>query len=283
MNPRSIVFFVVFMALLFSQSQCQQLASVWSSNPVFRVPESVYYDAKNHTLYVSNINGKPTEKNGKGFISRVSPKGKILALKWITGLDAPKGMAVFNDKLYVSDIDRLRIISIKQGKIEKTIPAPKAHFLNDVAVDEQGMVYVSDMSSKSSAIYRYDGKELRPWLTGKEIKNPNGLCFYRGTLYVGNSGDGTIKSVNIRTKEIKVIARVGHGIDGLIRLGNGDFVISHWQGKTEYVKKNGKMVTLLDTGAQKMNAADLGFIPAQSLILVPTFFDHRVVAYRLKQ
>jgi hypothetical protein len=91
-------------------------------------PESVIYSPKQDILFVSNIDGKPNEKDQKGFISKVSPSnGNIIELSWITGLNAPKGMAIYNNtKLYVSDI------------------------LNDVASDNHGNIYVSDIGTNTT-------------------------------------------------------------------------------------------------------------------------------------
>ncbi|MBW1673776.1 MAG: hypothetical protein JRJ45_09065, partial [Deltaproteobacteria bacterium] len=69
----------------------------WQTKKELRVPESVLYDESRNVLYVSNINGKSAEKNGQGFISKVSLDGKIEVLKWATGLHAPKGSAIYKN------------------------------------------------------------------------------------------------------------------------------------------------------------------------------------------
>ena len=95
--------------------------------------------------YVSNVAGKPTDKDGNGFISKISLKdGKVVTLEWATGLDAPKGLALVGDTLYAADIDKLAEINTKTGKIVALHDAPGATFLNDVAADGKGNVYVSD-------------------------------------------------------------------------------------------------------------------------------------------
>ena len=256
------------------------LEKVWESDRVFKVPESVCYDPKGKSLYVSNIDGRPDAKDGRGFISKLSPNGRILKLKWATGLNAPKGMAIFRERLYVSDINRLVCVDLATGEILKTFPAEGARFLNDVAVDERGYVYVSD-SSRNSAIYRLKEDRIEVWLKGGEIKSPNGLFYKDGTLYVGNSGDGKIKAVDVRTKEVRTVAVVGSGIDGLILDKDGFFIISDWRGKTSLIEKGKKPVVLMDTTDKRINSADLGYIPDQRLILIPTFSDNRVLAYRL--
>lgn len=256
------------------------LEEVWKTDRVFKVPESVCYDPKGKSLYVSNIEGRPGAKDGRGFISKLSTDGMVLKLKWATGLNAPKGMAIFKDKLYVSDIDRLVCIDLASGDILKAFPAEGARFLNDVAVDEKGYVYVSD-SSGNSAIYRLKDDKMEIWMKGGEIKSPNGLFYKDGVLYVGNSGDGRIKAVDVRTKKVKTVAVVGSGIDGLILDKDGFFIVSDWSGKTSLVREGEGPVVLMDTTSKKINAADFGYIPEQRLILIPTFFDNRVLAYRL--
>lgn len=271
----------IFMAS-FAMGGSFSLKKVWETPSVLQVPESVLYDTATGFIYVSNINGNPAAKDGNGFISKLSSDGKILSLKWATGLSAPKGMAIYNGKLYVSDVDSVACVDLSTGKIIKRIPAPGAMFLNDVAVDEGGNVYVSDSSGRNSVVYRVKDGKAEVWLKGGEIKSPNGLFYRNGILYVGTfSGGGKILAVNVKTKKVEVVANIGHGIDGLILDKDGFFLISDWRGKTELVTKDGEVKLLLDTTSQKINSADLGYIPEKRIVLVPTFFDNRVVAYKL--
>src|ERR671927_746689 len=127
---------------------------VWESLAELKTPESVVYAPRQDTLFVSNIDGKPDQKDQKGFISKVSlSNGSIIELNWITGLNAPKGIAIYNNsKLYVSDITDLVEIDIASGKIIKRFTAPGSSFLNDVVSDNQGNIYVSDTGTNT--IYR---------------------------------------------------------------------------------------------------------------------------------
>jgi sugar lactone lactonase YvrE len=255
----------------------------WQTKEELRVPESVLYDESRNILYVSNINGKPTEKNGKGFISKVSLDGKIEVLKWATGLHAPKGSAIYKNKLYVSDIDHLIEIDVKTGKIMAKYPATEAKFLNDVATDSMGNVYVTDMSSENSVIYILRHGTMTVWMKGGEISGPNGLDMEGKRLLVGNSGDGSLKAINLADKKITTIARVGSGIDGLRSDGKGNYFISDWRGKTSLVTASGQIIVLIDTTALKINSADLEYIKNRKLLLIPTFFANSVVAYRVKE
>ena len=255
----------------------------WETSKELRVPESVLYDEVRNALYVSNINGKSTEKNGQGFISKVSLDGEIAVLQWTTGLNAPKGSALYKDKLYVSDIDQVVEIDLNTGTIRAKYPAPGAQFLNDVAADAVGNVYVSDMSPENSAIYQLRQGRMTVWMKGPAISRPNGLSIEGTRLLVGNSGDGTLKAITLADKNISTIAHVGSGIDGLRPDGRGNYVISDWQGKTSLVSASGTIIVLIDTTASKINAADLEYIPGKRLLLIPTFFDNRVMAYTVEE
>ena len=57
----------------------------------FKNPESTLVSRVGDHIYVSNVNGAPTEKDGNGFISKISPDGKMIKADWATGLNAPKG------------------------------------------------------------------------------------------------------------------------------------------------------------------------------------------------
>ncbi|MGC2427138.1 MAG: hypothetical protein WA421_08885 [Nitrososphaeraceae archaeon] len=150
------------------QQQQQQVGQIninklWETPNDLKNPESVAYAPKQNVLFVSNVDGKPDQKDQKGFISKVSPSnGTIIELNWITGLNAPKGIAISNNnnnnnsKLYVSDITDLVEIDIANGKIIKRFNAPGSAFLNDVASDNQGNIYVSD--THTNTIYKLDTK-----------------------------------------------------------------------------------------------------------------------------
>ena len=260
-----------------------KLTKLWETKADLRVPESVLYHPSEDILYVSNINGKPTEKNGKGFISKVSLSGKILELKWASGLNAPKGSGIYRDRLYVTDIDELVEIDLKTGRTLSIYPAVGAGFLNDVTIDKDGNVYVSDMSSTNSVIYKLVQKKMMVWLKGPDVSKPNGLYAEKSKLILGNSGDGTLKAISLVTKEISIIAKIGSGIDGVQSDGKGNYFISDWKGKTSYVTSSGQVTVIIDTTNQKINSADIEYIESKQILLIPTFFDNRVIAYQVEE
>src|ERR1041385_7139648 len=187
-----------------AQAQQQQLGQtkvnrLWETPANLKNPESVAYSAKQNVLFVSNVNGKPDQKDQNGFISKVSlSNGSIIELNWVTGLNAPKGIVITNNnsKLYVSDITDLVEIDIASGKIIKRFNAPGSSFLNDVVSDNQGNIYVSD--TITNTIYKLDTNakdnntsSLQAWLQNPQLNGPNGLHVdnNKNRLIVASLGD----------------------------------------------------------------------------------------------
>src|SRR6266436_770250 len=118
----------------------------------FLTPESVLHDPVQDIYFVSNINGSPTAKDNNGFISRVRPDGAIENLKFIEGgragvtLNAPKGLAVLGDTLWVADIDVIRAFNARTGTPLDSVKFDSAGavFLNDIAIATTGAIYITD-------------------------------------------------------------------------------------------------------------------------------------------
>jgi sugar lactone lactonase YvrE len=243
-----------------------------------KTPESVWYDQARDQIYVSNINGNPTDKDNNGFIALLHKDGTVKVLQWVAGMDAPKGMAVVGNLLYVTDIDKFHVINIDEARIIKTVKVDSALFLNDMASDNEGNIYISDMSRNH--LLKYDGSKTEIWLQTDLINAPNGLSFFDNYLYSGTK-DNLLK-VDVSTKNVEILVKGTGPIDGLIPLGDNKFVISDWSGKITLVNPDEKLV-LSNTSDEKVQAADLGFIPEEKLILIPTFFDNRVIARKLDE
>ncbi len=268
---------VLILTLIFASnfSDAQRLEKVWQTTADLKTPESVLYDQERNVIYVSNINGDPTLKDGNGFISVLNSDGSVKTLEWIKNLDAPKGLAIFKGKLFVSDIDKLVEIDIEKGTILKKYDAPGAIFLNDVTACMNGMIFVSD--NRANKIHLLKEGKLIVWMEGKPFETPNGLMAENGKLLVG---DKNIYEVDIQTKKTTLLIEDAGGVDGLEKNNDGDFVFSNWPGRI-FIHKNGKTIKLLDTTEQELKTADIDFDLKHGLILVPTFFDNRIVAYKI--
>jgi hypothetical protein len=290
-----------------------KIEKVWETPAEFKTPESVIYAPNENMLFVSNIDGQPDGKDNQGFISKVSPlNGSIIMLNWVTGLNAPKGMTIINNNnnttnntfLYVSDITDLVEIDVNSGKIINRYNAPGSTFLNDVASDNQGYVYVSD--TVTNTIYRLDSKNLgdnstnnnsnaslQAWLQTPELNGPNGL-------YVDNSNNklivaslgafsnpaGSIKVVDLQNRTVRGLGNEGTavpigGLDGIEADSTGRYyyVTDNAGGKLYVVNSNGTGYETLDL--QNQGTADLGVILDENLIIIPMMQDNKLEAYRI--
>jgi DNA-binding beta-propeller fold protein YncE len=256
-------------------SKAQRLEKVWETSVELKTPESVLYHEDQDVVYVANMNGNPSDKNGNGFISVLNPDGTVKVFKWIENLNAPKGMALYKGRLYVADIDQLVEIDIEHGEILKKFDATDAVFLNDVAACRNGMIFVSD--SRAAKIYVLYKGQFTVWLEGDPFAAPNGLFTENGDLFVG---DKSIYKVDISSKEVTQIVKDAGGVDGLEKNNEGQFVFSHWAGRI-FIHKDGRNIKIHDSTAQEINSADIDFALKYNWLLVPTFFDNRVVAYKV--
>ncbi len=265
------------------------LTQIWEVTGLAN-PESALPDAAAGIIYVSNVNGAPDAKDGNGFIAKVSLDGKIVADKWATGLNAPKGLALAGGKLYAADIDELVEIDTKDGQVTNRYPAKDAKFLNDVAADPAGNVYVSDMATNT--IWQLADGKFEIWLQDAKLENPNGVLVEGNNLRVAAWGamtDGFATKVPGHllsvTLDGKAISNVGDGtpfgnLDGLEPLGGGAYFITDWMaGKVMKFNPGGKIDTLLELG---QGAADIGYDAASKTLYVPQMMKSTLTAYKVE-
>jgi hypothetical protein len=256
-----------------TNAQEHQLEKIWETDAVIAVPESVL--PANHLLYVSLIDGGGWDADGKGGVAKIGLDGKIIDTGWIKGLNAPKGLGIYQNRIYVADISEVVVINIQKGAIEKKIAIDSATGLNDITVTDKGIVYVSD--SRKARIWRIENDIPSLYLSG--IKGVNGLKAIKDELFIG-AGKSFLKA-NAQ-KQVTQLTELPQGIDGIEPVGNGDFILTAWSGWIFYVKADGKFEVLLETQQQKKNTADIGYDPVKRIVYVPTFNGKTVAAYRLK-
>lgn len=261
----------------------------WEVTDGIQSPESAYFDAASGFVFVSNIGqGGPTGKDGDGYLSKLSPDGKVVAAKWITGLNAPKGIRSSGGRLWVSDIDQLIGVDIAEGKIAERVPVPGAEFLNDVACDAQGAAYVSDMTTNK--IHRYQDGKLAVFAEGPILENPNGLLVVGQQLVVGGWGSttggkttlGRLFALELDTGNKSLITPEPVGnLDGVETVAPDRYLASDWSaGKVFYIRPGGTVTQILQL---PKGAADLGYVPDRQLLLVPQMLENKVTAYQLRR
>ncbi len=254
----------------------------------FDNPESALPDPEAGVIYVSNVAGKPHEKDGNGFISKISLDGKMIADKWVTGLDAPKGLEIVDERLYVADVDTLVEIDLTDGKVIARHVAPGSKILNDVSADAEGRVYVSDWAG--NAIWRLADGQFEKWLETDRLQNPNGLLIESDKLVVAAWGamnledfstkvPGRLMTVSLADKTITELGDKPIGnLDGIEPFDGESYIVTDWvAGKVFQITRAGEAKEIL---ALTQGSADLGYISGTRTAIIPLMVDNKVVAYR---
>ncbi len=253
------------------------LEKIWETDTVLTTVESVIYDASNDVIYAACMSGESDKKDGVGFIAQLDKEGNVLLTDWVTGLDAPKGMAIYEGKLFVTDIDVIREIDIASGEVTATYEVEGAEFLNDADVDAEGNVYVSGM--RTNRLIKLSNGEVSVFMDS--VAAPNGVFSEGEDLITAYWDEQKIKRINTSTMEVTEIAGGLENPDGVEAVGDGGYLVSAWNGKVSYVSPDGEVALILDTTAEEVSAADIEYVPELKLLLVPTFFGNSVVAYQL--
>ena len=264
----------------------------------FATPESVLHDWSADVYLVSNINGSPLAKDGNGFISRLAPDGSVTELKWIDGaedgvtLHAPKGMALRRDTLFVTDIDVVRLFDRATGAPIGNWPVQGSTFLNDVAVGPDGAVYVTDsglragpdgfVRSGTDAVYKSTPEgELVALVSGDALGGPNGIVVDGGRVMFVTFGTGRVHLVQRETGTISGLPSPPAGqLDGVVKVTEGQFLISSWEGQAVYRLGGGGLYT---TEVDSVEApADIGLDARRGRVLIPLFMADEVLIHPVK-
>jgi hypothetical protein len=317
--PRSSIVIILLSGSLLAQAPPAQdgptLTPLWNVTTDVASPESAYYHAGSNAIYVSSINGQILDKDGNGYISQLSPDGKMVSAKWVTGLNAPKGIRSVGNTLWVADIDEVVSIDVKKGQIKAHVKVDGAQFLNDLATASDGTVYVSD--SNLSRIYAVKDGKSSVFVEGADVvEQPNGLLVDGDRLILGTIGpapargqgagrapeppargrgdapppaqargrgpapSGHLFAFDRKTKQRSriTVSPVG-GIDGIEPDGAGGLLVTDVIGQRLLrVSAAGKVDVLAKFSA---GGADFGYIAKTRTAVVPFLFSNTVSAYDL--
>jgi hypothetical protein len=262
--------------LMNANAQKATVQRLWATDTILKVPESVLVDDKENCLWVSNIDGASNGKDGKGSISKLSKTGVPINLDWVTGLNAPKGLGKYKQELYVADLTELVVIDIKKGIIKNKIKVEGSVFLNDVTVNKNGAVFVSD--SRTGKVHRIENGIVS--IEVENLQGPNGLLSIEDQLLILDRG--SLLSVTPGGAISKIMDGMDPSTDGIERVAPNQYIISCWNGIVYFVAAGAQKITLFDTRSEKINSADIGYDAKNKIIYVPTFMKNSVVAYQLQ-
>lgn len=258
-----------------AQADTGEFTFLWKAEGVFKSPESAIVDVQRQRIYVSNVNGYT--ENGLGYLTALDLEGQVVAEKWIAGINAPTGLAIDGDTLYVVDFNRLVEISIIDGDIRNIYPVTQDNpGLNDVTISPAGDIYVS--SSNLSAIYKLQNGELTTWVQDDQLKWANGLLATSESLIVAGF---YLKTVDLASKAVTSYSDASEfqaledlesiesdGEQGYYLTQIGDKPIMH-------INSAGELSVAL---SREGYSADIDYSPKQKLLLVPSAKD-TVYAY----
>ena len=263
-------------------------------------PEAARFDPELGVYFVANINGNPLGKDGNGYISRITRDGQVDSLKFIAGgrggakLDAPKGMAIQGDTLWVADIDAARAFDRRSGKPIATVSlVGKAKFLNDAALGPDGAIYFTDTGFGDDGkggmdhpgpdqVFRVEGRKATVALEFKDKPGPNGLTWdSAGSAFVIVPFQATSIFRWAPGESAPTVVTQGPGMmDGIEALGGGRFVVSTWTDSSLFVLEGDKITKLV---GGLPSAADIAFDAEGGRVAVPLLMENRVEFVDLKR
>ncbi len=253
----------------------------------FRSPESVVHDAVADVYLVSNIDGSPFEADGRGFVSRVAPDGRVLEARFIDGLDAPKGLAVSaaGTAIAVADLTVVKLFDRATGAPRGVVKIPGATFLNDVAAAADGSFYVSDSGmgpapdgvkpTGSDALFRIapDGS-VSTLARDPALALPNGIAALGDAIVLVSFGDKRVRRFGAdgsrQADEIELPAGMS---DGVVEVTPGCLAISSFEAPGILAGPRSGPFTVVGRGDL---VADLGIDRRRGRLLLPLISEGKL-------
>lgn len=268
------IIIIALFGLFAKEALAQKLDIIWQTDTTLINPESVRFDPKAKLLYVSNIGIRG--KEGTGFISKIGLDGKILDNNWVKGLTACKGLGLYKNLLYAAEPTTVAVIDIDKAIVIQRIPVEGAVGLNDITIDDHGILYVSDFSANK--VYRIEDGKATVYL--EDLRMANGVLAVGSDLYI--LANNMLQKADPQKKLTSVVTGLETFPDGVEMVKPGEFVVTIYGGIVYYVKTDGSKQVMVDSrqGSSRHNACDIGFDPSTNVVYVPTVAK-TVIAYKL--
>ncbi len=234
------------------------------------------------------MKGKGDALDGNGYVSRISSQGEMLDQNWLTGLDAPKGLAISGGVLFGTDIQKMFGAKVSGGKMLFRRTVEQANYLNDTAKGEGGSVWVTD--ARGNSIWQVTNRGERKVHAPPSLVRPNGLTAVGRTIFalVGSPGEGdpgdrrSIYRID-QDGSIAILPTtpVHFGTaDGLESDGRGGwFLTTNAAQEVIHVSKTGASKVLVKL---ESNTTDLHFDRKTNRLYVPLGRANALVAFDVK-
>ncbi len=241
----------------------------------------------------------PLNREGRGYIVSLNKENRIL-IPARGALNAPKGMAVKEDCLFVADVGCVTVFHLKKPGVQPVkIAFPEGEvFVNDivamgdfllVSVTNTGHIYALDVRDCEAV---WGARRPVPKLVAT-IPGANGLAEYEGTLYVASydpeerpGAENGIYAVNMTDLTAEPVNLMGDRFgqyDGVAVSGDGKrLYFSNWRGENgsgevgfvDLTPEGKNAVTVLDLGVELWGPADISV--AKGYLVVPDLPASRV-------
>jgi hypothetical protein len=264
-------------------------------------PESVRYDPEQDVFFISDMTGYGSDKDGNGLIARVGAADPHQWTPFARGgergvtLNAPKGMVIHGDTLWVADIDALRGFDRHTGAPLATVDFGPQHavLLNDVAVGPDGTIRVTDsgilMTEKGILKVGGDkifvvgpGHSVSVLASGPQLETPNGITWDSSTkrwiLVTFDRFSSHVFASPERDTTRAVLATGNGKFDGVEPLGGGRLLYTSWSDSSVHLLANGRDRAII---RNLPNPADLGVDTRRHTVAVPISGGGHVEVWRL--
>jgi len=238
-------------------------------------PESIAWDAEGKRFFVSNTLGRS--------IVSMSPEGRFSSFM-SKGLNAPRGIAIWKQKLYVADENTLKIIDPKTAKLLKSFPVPQSKMLNDIALDKTGMVYLTDTAADCVLLVNPESGQSEA-IRNRLLKAPNGIVYDmpRDQMFiVGFSKRSPILSLSTKDKSIGIFMdSIYSDLDGIAIDDLGRIYISSWSEDMIFMipQEQNRFIAQFK---EINDAADVFYYLPDNALIVPLFSQNKIIRISLE-
>lgn len=257
----------------------------------YDAPDQAVWHGPSSTWFVSNLGGGISlERDSYGWITRTDAQGKVIDPFWIgkeEGMHAPSGMIITTDYLYVCDRDGVHKVDIANQKISAFYELPGGEFINDIAMAENGDLYVSDFFGNRIYKITADTQAVEVWLETEDLQTPDGLYMETGQLIVAawgplstpgtfeTSRPGDLLSIDLKTKEITTLVSQVGNLEGVTKAGKYYYITDWAAGKLIKVDPEKQTVDTLISGLS--HPTDPGYSAEQHVLAFPQHGTNQVL------
>lgn len=262
-----------------------------SRSKAFKHPENVCIVNADKIL-IADIGKtfKSTERDSDGVIyqcalNNINTKNK---LNKTFKLNAPKGMTIKGNILYITDVDRIVMINIETGiKIDEIAFADTTVSLNDIFVIDDNTLLVTVTNKHELYAVTISSKEIIN-LSNNSVEGANGLCRNNQKVYVcgfssKDKKKGSVYEYDLETNKVSILIKeLGH-LDGM-KLHNNKLLVSDWGADYNHGKiweinlETKKPVIILE---DEMLKSPSGFDVYENILIIPCLDSGDVLVFKL--